>query len=177
MSRLCEHQKQYYLRTCWFSPFFFRPMPVLKLVAYMQNWSLGQNLWDRDEIWRCETETRPRLLTKSQDETETSTCRDRDRDETREFWNQTFAKYPSCMLWRKHLSINWVIKVIYALYVHLYTNDVVISQSNSIANNKIPLPYFGETIPGRVSSFWTHQQGLSCHHQKSKPHICNNIKT
>ena len=38
------------------------------------------------------------------------------------------------------------------------------------------LPKFDETIPGRVSSFWTHQQGLSRHHQKPKPHICNNMK-
>ena len=40
----------------------------------------------------------------------------------------------------------------------------------------MPLPLFDETIPGRVSSFWTHQQGLSRHHQKPKPHICNNMK-
>ena len=41
---------------------------------------------------------------------------------------------------------------------------------------KASLPQFDETIPGRVSSFWTHQQGLSRHHQKPKPHICNNMK-
>ena len=38
------------------------------------------------------------------------------------------------------------------------------------------LPQFNETIPGRVSSLWTHQQSLSRHHQKTKPHICNNMK-
>ena len=35
--------------------------------------------------------------------------------------------------------IHRVIKVIYALYMHIHTNDEVISQSNSIANNKILL--------------------------------------
>ena len=33
-------------------------------------------------------------------------------------------------------QIYWVIKAIYALYMHVHTNDLVISQSNSIANNK-----------------------------------------
>ena len=41
---------------------------------------------------------------------------------------------------------------------------------------KSPPPQFDETIPGRVSSFWTHQQGLSRHDQKPKSHICNNMK-
>ena len=41
---------------------------------------------------------------------------------------------------------------------------------------KACLPKFDETIPGCVSSLWTHQQGLSRHHQKPKPHICNNMK-
>ena len=40
--------------------------------------------------------------------------------------------------------------------MHVHTNGVVISQRNSIANNKKTLPQFIETIPGRVSSFWTH---------------------
>ena len=35
-------------------------------------------------------------------------------------------------------SIHLVTKAIYALYMHVHTNDVVISQSNSIANNKRP---------------------------------------
>ena len=35
--------------------------------------------------------------------------------------------------------------------MHVHTNDKVISQSNNIANNKSPLPYFDKTIPGRVS--------------------------
>ena len=34
------------------------------------------------------------------------------------------------------LSIYRVIKTIYALYMHVHTNDVIISQCNSIANNK-----------------------------------------
>ena len=38
---------------------------------------------------------------------------------------------------------------------------------------KVP-PNFDETIPARVSSFWTHQQGLPHPHQKN--HICNNMK-
>ena len=51
--------------------------------------------------------------------------------------------------------------------MHVHTSEVVISQCNSIANNeKPPPPQFDETIPGRVSSFWTHQQGLSRHDQK-----------
>ena len=58
-------------------------------------------------------------------------------------------------------------KVVLALYLQVRTNDVVVSQSNSIANNKKTLSEFDETIPGRVSSFWTHQQGLSRHHQKT----------
>ena len=41
---------------------------------------------------------------------------------------------------------------------------------------KTSLPQFDETISGHVSSFWTHQQGLSHHHEKPKPHICNNMK-
>ena len=41
---------------------------------------------------------------------------------------------------------------------------------------KSPPPPFDETIPGRVSSFWTHQQGPSRHDQKPKSHICNNMK-
>ena len=60
--------------------------------------------------------------------------------------------------------------------MHADTNDVVVSQRNSIANNKSLFPLFDETIPGRVSSFWTHQQGLSRHQQKTKPHVCNNMK-
>ena len=61
--------------------------------------------------------------------------------------------------------------------MHVHTSEVVISQCNSIANNeKPPPPQFDETIPGRVSSFWTHQQGLSRHDQKPKSHICNNMK-
>ena len=60
--------------------------------------------------------------------------------------------------------------------MHVHTNDVVISHSNSIANNKSPLPQFDKTIPGCVSSFWTHQQGMSRNYQKPKSHICNNIK-
>ena len=35
-------------------------------------------------------------------------------------------------------SIHLVIKAIYALCMHVHTNDVVISQSNSIANSKRP---------------------------------------
>ena len=61
--------------------------------------------------------------------------------------------------------------------MHAHTNDVVISQSNSIANNESPLSQFDETIPGCVWSFWTHQQGLSRHHQKTKPRIHNNAKS
>ena len=62
--------------------------------------------------------------------------------------------------------------------MHVHTSEVVISQCNSIANNEKPPPplQFDETIPGRVSSFWTHQQGLSRHDQKPKSHICNNMK-
>ena len=61
--------------------------------------------------------------------------------------------------------------------MHAHTNDVVISQSNSIANIKKTLPQFNETIPGRVSSFcFNHQQGLSRHHLKPKSHICYNMK-
>ena len=61
--------------------------------------------------------------------------------------------------------------------MHVHTSEVVISECNSIANNeKPPPPQFDETIPGRVSSFWTHQQGLSRHDQKPKSHICNNMK-
>ena len=41
---------------------------------------------------------------------------------------------------------------------------------------KASLLSFDETIPGRISSFWTHQQGLFRHHQKPKLHICNNMK-
>ena len=59
--------------------------------------------------------------------------------------------------------------------MHVHTSEVVISQCNSIANNEKPPPQFDETIPGRVSSFWTHQQGLSRHDQKPKSHICNNF--
>ena len=69
-----------------------------------------------------------------------------------------------------------VIKAICTLYMHVHTNDAVISQSNSIANNKSLPPMIYETIPGCVQSFWTYQQGLFCHHQKPKPHICNNMK-
>ena len=50
--------------------------------------------------------------------------------------------------------------------MHVHTNDLVISQSNSIANNKKTLSQFNETM----------QQGLSLHHQETKPHICNNMK-
>ena len=60
--------------------------------------------------------------------------------------------------------------------MHVHTSEVVISQCNSIANNEKPPPQFDETIPGRVSSFWTHQQGPSRHDQKPKSHICNNMK-
>ena len=61
--------------------------------------------------------------------------------------------------------------------MHVHTSEVVISQCNRIANNEKPTPpQFDETIPGRVSSFWTHQQGLSRHDQKPKSHICNNMK-
>ena len=52
--------------------------------------------------------------------------------------------------------------------MHVHTSEVVISQCNSIANNEKPPPQFDETIPGRVSSFWTHQQGPSRHDQKPK---------
>ena len=41
---------------------------------------------------------------------------------------------------------------------------------------KASLPQFDETTPGRVSSFWAHQQGLSHHHRKPKPHIYKNMK-
>ena len=41
---------------------------------------------------------------------------------------------------------------------------------------KSSLPQFDDTIPRCVSSFWTHQQSLSHHHQNPKPHICNNMK-
>ena len=60
--------------------------------------------------------------------------------------------------------------------MHVHANDAVISQSNSIAYNKSLPPIFEETMPRRISSFWTHHQGLSRHHQKPKPHICNNMK-
>ena len=61
--------------------------------------------------------------------------------------------------------------------MHIHTKKVVISQSNSIANNKKKSPpIIYETIPGHVSSFWTHQHGLSRHHQKPRPNICNNMK-
>ena len=76
------------------------------------------------------------------------------------------------------LQTSYLLKTIYALYMHVHTSEVVISQCNSIANNEKPPPppQFDETIPGRVSSFWTHQQGLSRHDQKPKSHICNNKK-
>ena len=59
--------------------------------------------------------------------------------------------------------------------MHVHMNDVVISQGNSIANNKSPLPSFDETIPGRVLSFWTHQQGLSRHYQNHARDVCKGI--
>ena len=50
------------------------------------------------------------------------------------------------------------------------------SQSNSIENNKKPPPLIFREHPWTRLPFWTHQQGLSRHHQKPKPHICNNMK-
>ena len=41
--------------------------------------------------------------------------------------------------------------LIITTYTDVHTNDVVILQSNSIANNKNPLPQFNETLPGCVS--------------------------
>ena len=44
------------------------------------------------------------------------------------------------LLWNKKsvtpmVRIYGVLKAIYVLYMHVHTNDVIISQSNSIANN------------------------------------------
>ena len=46
-----------------------------------------------------------------------------------------------------HISIYRVIKAIYALYMHVHTNDVVISQCNSIANNKNLPPIIWQDHP------------------------------
>ena len=59
--------------------------------------------------------------------------------------------------------------------MHVHTNDVIISQSNSIANNKTPSH---NLIRPSLDAFcpFGHQQGLFRNHQKPKPHISNIMK-
>ena len=52
--------------------------------------------------------------------------------------------------------------------MQVHANDVVISQSNRIANSKSPPLQFDKTIPGRVLSISIQQQGLLRHLQKTK---------
>ena len=55
-------------------------------------------------------------------------------------------------------------------------NDVVTSHKIVLQIIKASSPNLTRPSLDAFRPFWTHQQGLSPHHQIPKPHICNNME-